>query len=609
MKEFNPKDFGLIAEFVSDELQTRKSDRGTIEKQWKEIDRQIAMEPDKSQKLLPDGTPDENKDWLPEMEVPLQAQTLEVLNADAIRMQLPDSGQWFQAHSQVTDGLIEKVDLSSIITGDENDVPSHITQDNFDKLVEGVVNHWHRQYDFRGNLDLLNGEAHKYGTFVGRGRNVRKTVYMDSAKGIIPINQSIPMLYPVSIKNTYLDTSEHRWMNEGQYVGPLEIFTFKQKLKDLQKAAKGSNDPDNPNGGWIPKNLKGLEPDKTGLVEIYEAEGDIIVSRGRGEPIFVPNAIFTVVVGTAGGKATSRVIRFRKRKHAFSSYIRGYYHREHIDTPYGSSPLLKGWPIQKTIVEILTRLIQAGALNVEPPIGYDHDSPQMQAMGGPRIYPGAKWPTTENIQIHEIGDPSALFSIYAGLLQQYADVTGVHQPRLGAQTRSHTTAYAKEAELSRGTVRTVDYVKGVLDQPMTKWLNMAYELGRDNIKSMPVWLDQYGGFVDVSKDILPEKVVFDVFGAGGPAEEQAKMQNRLQAVQQVLGIEQMRAQFSQLPVQPRLDLDRLIDEILREGGFTDVDAITRADSVTEGTQEQFNVPGDTGGAGAAPAAAIQAFGQ
>ncbi len=84
----------------------------------------------------------------------------------------------------MTDKYLDKVEFSSLIAGDENDVPSVITQDNADKLVQGAINHWNNQYDFWGHIDLINSDAFKYGLGVGVARMVKKSVVKIQGKAL-----------------------------------------------------------------------------------------------------------------------------------------------------------------------------------------------------------------------------------------------------------------------------------------------------------------------------------------------------------------------------------------------------------------------------------------
>jgi hypothetical protein len=229
---------------------------------------------------------------------------------------------------------------------------------------------------------------------------------------------------------------------------------------------------------------------------------------------------------------------------------------------------MKGMPIQKAATEALNRLMAWAILNVEPPISYDRNDPFFAASGGPDIYPRALWHSLGKVDAVKIGDGGALTQIYLALLGQYHDVTGVNAPRLGAQTVSHTTAFAKNAELNRGVVRTVDYVNTIRDSSMSRWLSMEFEMGRAAMKGKETfWIPAYGGFVEIKKDFLPDMAVFEVFGAGGPQEEQAKLAKRLSALQLVAQMEQLKLQTGGKP----MDWESAQKQVLREGGWTDID--------------------------------------
>jgi len=247
-RRFDQRDFDFIAEFVIQEWERRKSARAGLERHWAEIDRQVAMQPDVEFKKLPNGKLDINKLWMSEVEPPLQAQALEVLTADARQMLFGDS--WFRAHAEVTDAYLDRVDFKGLILGDEAEVPSQITQDNADKLVEGFLLHYFRQTDFFTRYDRINAEAFKYGMGVGRARMQTKNVYLREAKGVRKETQRVPVLVPVSIKNLYLDDPMPS-MHSAQVLGPAEIAQDWIKLENLVLAAsRGSSDPQDEDGGW-----------------------------------------------------------------------------------------------------------------------------------------------------------------------------------------------------------------------------------------------------------------------------------------------------------------------------------------------------------------------
>lgn len=602
-RRFDDRDWKYLADFLVQEWERRKNDerRKERERQWKEIDRQIAMKPDIEYKKLPNGEVDSKKAWMAEMELPLQAQALEVLTADSRRMMFPDNGPWFRGHVEMTDDFLEKVNFEGLVLGDKMAVPSEINQDNADKLAEGFLLHMFRQYDHATRFDMINAETFKYGMGIGRPRLERKNVYIHEASGSRVKKQRIPVIVPASIKNVYLDDAKPS-MHTSQVLGPAHISHEWARYENLAIAAsKGSNDPNNEDGGWMADKLGKVVPDKNGYVQVLEMEGDIIVPRKTVRSIVIPGAILTVVLGSAdaGGAATKAVIRFRFRKYPWSSYLLFPYHYEGADDPYPTSPLMKGRPIQIAASDAMNRLMDAAALKNGPPVGYDRNTMAFSQAGGPEIYPNAQWETVDPVKVYaEIGgDPTALAAVMAQHINLYAELTGVLPARLGAQTVSHTTAYSKQAELQRGATRTVDYVNQCGNGPITRWLGMAYTMGRDAVgknEDIQFYIDAYGGFVSLSKDQLPEDVSWEWFGSGGPQENQAKMANRLQALQLGLKMDQLNMQVGGHPV---INVAAAIRETLREGGWQDLEAITNAIAPATGA------PGGPTGAPALPGAA------
>lgn len=577
-RRFDARDWDYIAEYVIEEHASRKNKRGDLEKQWAEIDRQVAMVPDIEHKRMPNGSIDPGKIWMAEMELPLQAQALEVLTADARRMFFPDSGSAFRAHAEMTDDYLDGADLSSIILGDLAEVPSQMTQDNVDKLVEGFVNHLFRQYDFQTRVDRINAESFRYGMGVARGRMETKSVYIHEARGVRKEKQRVPVLVPASIKNVYLDTPMPS-MHSAQVLGEAHIAEDWMRLENLHMAAsRGSTDPADEDGGWMPRNLGKLEPDKSGYVQTLEMEGDIVVPRKTTRSVVIPGAIVTVAVGgpDGSGNATRAVIRFRFRKQPFSSYLLFPYHYESANDAYPTSPLMKGRTVQIAAVQALNRLLDSAALKNSPPVGYDRSNMEFAQSGGPRIHPYAQWGTIDPVTVYDKigGDPTALAGAMSLFINLYAELTGILPARLGAQTVSHTTAFAKDAELQRGAVRTVDYVRQSGQGPMTRWLDMAYRMGRNELgnEQISFFIDAYGGFVKIGKEHLPEQAIFEWFGAGGPAEEQQKKQTKLNSLALAVQMEQLGVAFG---APPDLDLAAAKREVLREGGWTDLDVIVR----------------------------------
>lgn len=602
-KKFTKSEHDKIVEFVIDEQRRRKSNRKDREKQWKEIDRQLRMEPDIKSKRQ-NGKVIPHKAWMPEMELPNQSTALEILTSDAIRMMFPDQGDWFNMHTNASRELLERFSSNTdFVINDELEAEALITQDNIDDYAAGFVKHGLRQFDHRGTWDLINTDAFKYGNGIGKARIAKKPVFIHRSKGTTNNSVKIPILAPVSIKDVLLDEMENAMMADGTVLGPAQIFHQFKKLEDVLLAAKkGSKDPDDEDGGWMPDVIEGLEADKNGNIEYIEYEGDMIVPISGGKSEFLPSIIATVAIGKVTTKTeSSGLIRLRFRKSPYSSYINVPYQMENINDPYATSPLMKGMPIQKAASEALNRFMQSAILNTEPVVRYSKDDIALTAQGGPQIYPGAMWSSEEGIDVINIGDPGALQNAYGALLSQYSDVTGINAPRLGAQTVSHTTAFAKDQEIERGTVRTVDYVRMATHGPMTRWMYMFYDMARETLGSRTeeIFIDKFNGFVQVTQDLLPKEAFFEVTASNGPADSAAKQQQQQQALLTAIQINQLAVQQG---ISQPLNYDAITQKLLTQGGITDVDIFGVPASGTEGAPELPATDQSAEGLGTAPAA-------
>lgn len=573
-RKITARDWSRIAQFVLDERARRRDDaqRTHLEKMWKEVDRQVRMEPKPRTDAETRGAP--GSEWMPELELPLQAQALEVLAADARRLMFPSDRDWFQAEAVVTDDYLESAEAVSAVYGDRAQIPSRITQDDANALAEAAILHFEVQYDFRRQVDRMNAEAFKYGTFVGRVGMVRRDVIATVPGGVRRDSDMIPALMPHSIREVYLDPTWQAAMHEGLYVQPSFLRCYSQNVDDLKLAAqKGERDPEKPNGGWMPAALAGLATPTRKSVDLVEFEGDLVVPRSTSESLFVANVVVTVldsgVSPSTGSGDGNRVIRLRYRDRPWRSYVIGAYHLEDARSPYGTSPLMKGYPIQMAATEALCRLVQAGALNVGPPV-WMNPTDYRYDVDLPRIAPYEIWRTLTKPEVIAVGDPAGLLQVYLGYLKQYEDLTGVSAPRLGAQTKSHTTAFAIDAEITRGMVRTVDYVSAALDGPLSDMLMRLYDLARDAFdarRAVPVWVERLNGFVGMTRALLPPAARFWAQGTGAPLEEREKQQRRLTALTTVLKIEPLVMQAGGTPI----NLDRLRADLLKEGGIVDVE--------------------------------------
>jgi hypothetical protein len=532
----------------------RRRENEGIEDKWREVDRQIALKPVKHT---------DPRDDAPLAEPPNQAQALEMITADMRTMLFPSGRQWFEVNGDFDEKVVEKMIEDGIV----DDLDESVVQRNLDAIIHAAQSTNQETYDFRGTWDVLNAEAVKYGAFVGRVRLVRKSAITGHYRGPVSREERIPMLVPYSVKNTYLDDSRHHMSREGIMVQPSTIRVYFQSHDDVKLAAKKGKD-DIHDGGWKKEQIARIKPQDKPL-ELLEFEGDLIF-----DDVMEPNVIITV------DRNSGKVVRAREKREDVHNLISQAYHVEGLDT-YGTSPLVKGVPIQVGLAHTYQRVLQAAIKNVKPPVRYDPNDPYLSANGGPDLSSGAVNASITDITFWPHGDVTALSNIYLVLLRQYEELTGVTSPRLGAQTKSHQTAFAVDQEITRGQTRTVDYVRSIMRGSMTSFLHVEYELLRKYMASKKVFVQQQGGWLNVKKSYLPEQVRYSVVGAAGPGEERLKQQARINALTALFNIEQVVRQLGGTPA----DLDLVRKELLQEAGFTDVERFFSSEQGVPGGAE------------------------
>ena len=586
--DFSDNELAAIAEFVVGEYERRKSNRRDEERRWTEIDRQLRMDPEVRKDARSGGTPGGN--WMPTLELHTQAQAHEALTADARRLLFPKDKSWFTAHALLTDKYLKAAEDFSFVPGDENDTPSNVDQEAADVIVEAAINHWHGMYGFRRHIDQIFGQAFSYSVGVARVRMMRLSKFTsDYRGGGVADGKLIPAVVPRNIRHTYLDDSQSAVMREGFIVSPFQIEHSKLRLADLKlAAAEGSVDPDDERGGWRREKLFAIEDDPLDpSIDVLDFEGDLMVPVSGSGAMYAPNLVGRVVFRKAG----PCLIRLAKREFPFNSYILFPYHWLFMDSPYATSPIIMGSPLHKAATEAVNRLLQAAALNVQPPVQYDPNDQWLMATGGPRMEPGAQWPAQSPITTHPVGDMAGMLQMMGIMLGGHEDVSGVNKPRLGAQTKSHQTAFAVDSEIGRGLVRTVDFISDTMDNPIQNMLHMEYTMCHKafTAKVEPVFSDRWRMWMNISRDVLPERAVFETHGAGGPLEERESQQRKMAAIQMALQLEPFVLQAGGKP----MNYDEIRRNILREGGHIDVDPFFAEPPRSPA------IPGGPGGAGEA----------
>ena len=595
-------DWSLISHWILGEKERRAGNprRRDLERVWKEIDRQVAMVP--LARVPQPGS--RRNDWLPNTELPLQYNALEVNTADARRLKFPRGSEWYAASADISPEYEERFarrrEKFPLVGGVS--APMKMNQETANTLVKATLDHFHKLYDFRSNIDLFDVECLKYGTADLRVKEVLTPKFFNDFRGTKLETARGPAVVPVSIKSVYLDDTPMAVMQEGITLSAGHIRCVWKRMWDVKNAIRTGG----PERGWRKEAIARMEPeksqdDKAQHVELIEFEGDLVVPRsGSRDPIFLPGVIVSVA---AGGKNPPEVVRYLENDYPFPSHTIGYYMRDSLDSPYGTSPLIKGQPLQEAATAILNDLLAAASLAAGPPCFYDASDPRLTAQGGPNIFPRAFNPveSPEAVKFMERPDIAPLFQAYLGIVKQYEDLTAVNDPRRGGAMRSHTTATAMDIEQSRGLARTDDFVQGQLYGPMTSILYKQYEIIKRVLKTpQPIQADSGGieGWIYVAAEDLPDNVCFAVHGAAGLLNERQGLENFMAASNFAIQIMTVAAQLSQ-PVPT--DFQRMILEgfhragINNAGNYIGPRAAAATQNVSNGAAGGPSVPGAAAG--------------
>lgn len=597
-EQFSDNEWDRIGASIKEEKEERAKTprRRDLEMRWAQIDRQLSMIP--VERVLDSGSKDA---WMPNTEWPTQFNALEVILDDADRMSFPQGREWFTVSSYMSDKYVnrfEKRREKFPLIGDDA-TPIIFTQETADILVKAVFDHFHSIYDFRGMNKLLMGEEIKYGTSDSLIRATKHPHFDENSRGKMITG---PALVPFSIKNTYLDDSPTAVLREGFKKRGTIIRQSHKHLEDLKRAARAGG----AERGWRMSAVNQLEAqmekDKNkDQIEILVSDGDhFLIDR------WLPNTRITVAVANNDRK----VIRFEEDQD--NEHLTGYYLRDDVNSPYGVSPLMKGAPIQQALSEGVNRMMMVAALEGEPPVAYDRYDAALAAQGGPDLGPGGQNGLENPDSIKKIFDlnPESMVVVVQFLNKAYEDVTGVNDPRRGAETKSHTTAFAKDIESARGQVRTESYVEDRERGLMTTMLHKEYKIIKRTItKPTPIFVDAKGikGWVVVSAADLPDQIGIIVHGALGPLAERENIETKQAAFVNIIDLQLKGAQLQQAQVPVKLaevDIEAMQKEIAQDSGINDTERfITRAAEPAQQPQGGPGVPGAGGqppGAGAPP---------
>lgn len=485
-RRITPKDWEKVAEFVKTTLKQRETEsfRKKHEIVWKEVDRQVYMEPLKAVKK--DGR--DKGDWHNAVELGELARASEIITADAMRLLFPNNRAWFEAHSDVEQ---------------EQNRP-------IDKSLRAFMAQQHNDFGFKERLNLSIHEALHHGGFVVE---VEEETALKVHRGTGVESIKAPVWKPHSMWNCYPDPSPSTLGTNTFYNGSMIIKDYMPLY--LLKEQKGE--------GWMQSQFQKVKKRKnknkdveTQDIELVKYFGDITIPRQDAD-ILLPNSEVILANGT--------IVYYSPAKLPYPRVIYNGYERLDVRDPYYTSPLIKTAPMHKMASRLANKTLDAVDLSNEPPIVYDGNDPNFVQNGGPTIAPGAKSPTKglANFKEIKVGDPSQALNALQFILDQIRQSTSVDATRAGGGQAVERSATASRHQAQRGEVRVVDFV-GKLDFSLKTFLYMQNEFNKGGLNKYSYYNPEMDApdFMWMTKKDLPDNVHFDVVGAKGLLGEQER---------------------------------------------------------------------------------------
>lgn len=502
-RKIRKTDWQKVEEFLKKELEKRKSlsFRKSHEAIWKEVDRQIAMDPMK--KYLADGK-EAPVTWQSSFELGELSKASEVVTADVMRLVFPASRNWQEPHCKAP----VKFDQAS---GKPIPVDPK-KQKAVDGMLRSLMGQQQIDFGFKARVELSVKEALHHGGFVATAEWEKQNKIHD---GVGVESLEAPVWVPHSMWNCFPDSSPSIIPGAIFYPGSMMITSYMPRHQVLALRGDGYMNID-PNK--IPKR-KNTNKGETEDVELVTYYGDLNIEREDGD-IFLPNSKCITANGT--------IIYYRANPLPFPEVIYQGYERQDVRDPYFTSPIIKNSPLQKLTTILANKFIDGVDLWSQPPGTYDGNDPYLVQNGGPTIHPGAMTPSkgSNKVTFMTVGDPKVtLLGLQFGLTKM-EEGTGVNAIRSGVSASDRKTATEVERTEQRGEVRTVDFVDKLELGALRPFLYMQHELNLKYLKDYSFYCSEKGlpDFLTFSAKDLPKVVHFEVVGSKGILGEMQRTQ-------------------------------------------------------------------------------------
>src|SRR3990167_9117679 len=506
-RRITKKDWDKVAEFTKNELDSRRNDkfRKMHETIWREVDRQIAMNPMKrytKDKQVVD------EEWRSVMELGELAKASEIITADVMRLTFPSTRMWFESHSEPPVSLDPN-------TGEK--VVNQEHQEFNDKALRALMSQQHLDFGLKARYELSVKESLHHGGYVSEVRFENRSKY-HGGTGVQVMGS--PVWVPYSMWNAFPDPAPSVIGTDMFYTGNMILIDY-LPLYVLREIAQGE--------GWFPENIDKIRKRKnnnkdveTDDVELVKRYGDFVIERGDGD-ILLPNYKCILANGI--------IVYAESNDLPYPPVIFSGYERMDVRDPYYTSPLIKISPMQKLASQLANKYMDAVWLRTEPPGIYDGNDPQFVMNGGPRIAPGAQTASKSSAAWTElkIGEPQEALRGLELIIAQMNQGLGINAIRAGAGGDvTDKTATEIQTTEAKAEIRTAEFVDKQERHALRPFLYCQHEFNK-------LYMDVYEfynpemdspDFMRISKDQLPAVCQFEVVGSRGILGEKNRMEKK-----------------------------------------------------------------------------------
>lgn len=494
------EDHDAVAKYVTQERDHRAGlpERKEKERIWKEVDRQVSMQP-RDDPAFKKGGDDE---WRSNIEPGMLADGLEINSADVLRIGMPTDRTWFRPYVEMPYGV------------DQNDEPEPedvVTHRKKASILRSFMSQQHADTGLRERIKLSVKEAYKHGSFVAEVRFENFPRFYGGG-GVEDLGA--PVWIPYSMWDCFPDPSSSVPVAGMSYQGSM-VINFVQKWESIQ------SNPEYVNKEEALKKRKGKIPDAKGIKYF----GNISIMRDDGD-IFLPNMQVVVIEGV--------LVLAKPNTLSYSPIIYVCPEKDDVRDSYSSSQLIKRSPTHKAAAQCLNNFIDAIELTSAPPIKYNALDPRFAKEGGPMIRPRAQIPTRGKADIEPIylARPDAAFNGYQALRQMVEAGTSVDATRAGVSSSTEQTAFEVDKKDQKSEIRLIDFV-GVLDrQGLRPYLYMQHELNKQSLTDYPFYNAEPStpDFMRMTRaDLMSEakNAHFEVTGSKGVLGEERRRQGSM----------------------------------------------------------------------------------